>query len=387
MGKGAAGMIYLDYLSTTPCDPAVVKAMLPWFGEDFGNPHSPHGPGRKAAAAVERARESVARLLGVEAREIVFTSGATEANNLAIKGAARHLARLGDPRRRIVTVATEHKCVLESVRDLESEGFEAVVLGVDGEGRVDPEAMREALKVPTLLVSIMAANNETGVLQDIPQLAAIVKEHGALMHVDLAQMAGKMPVSLRDVDLASVSAHKMYGPKGIGALYVRRKPRVRLEPLFSGGGQERGLRSGTLPTPLIVGFGEAADLAAATMGDEAARQVFLRDDLWAQLREGLPGIALNGSGAPRLAGALNVCLPDGCRALDVLEACPDVAASTGSACTAAEIAPSYVLTAMRLSAEKASRCLRLSVGRSTSKADIDRAASLLIAAARACQPN
>lgn len=380
-------MIYLDYLSTTPCDPAVVKAMLPWFGEDFGNPHSPHGPGRKAADAVERARESVARLLGVEAREIVFTSGATEANNLAIKGAARHLARLGDPRRRIVTVATEHKCVLESVRDLEREGFEAVVLGVDGEGRVDPEALREALKVPTLLVSIMAANNETGVLQDIPQLAQIVKEHGALMHVDLAQMAGKMPVSLRDVDLASVSAHKMYGPKGIGALYVRRKPRVRMEPLFTGGGQERGFRSGTLPTPLIVGFGEAADLAAAGLGDEAARQVFLRDDLWAQLREGLPGIVLNGAGAPRLAGALNVCLPDGVRALDVLEACPDVAASTGSACTAAEIAPSYVLTAMGLSAEKASRCLRLSVGRSTSKADIDRAASLLIAAARACQPN
>ncbi|MFT8522279.1 cysteine desulfurase family protein [Gluconobacter oxydans] len=380
-------MIYLDYLSTTPCEPAVVRAMLPWFGEDFGNPHSPHGPGRKAADAVERARESVARLLSVEAREIVFTSGATEANNLAIKGATRHLARLGDPRRRIVTVATEHKCVLESVRDLEREGFEAVVLGVDGEGRVDPEALREALKVPTLLVSIMAANNETGVLQDIPQLAAIVKEHGALMHVDLAQMAGKMPVSLRDVDLASVSAHKMYGPKGIGALYVRRKPRVRLEPLFSGGGQERGLRSGTLATPLIVGFGEAGDLAASAMGDEAARQVFLRDDLWAQLREGLPGIVLNGAGAPRLAGALNVCLPDGVRALDVLEACPDVAASTGSACTAAEIAPSYVLTAMGLSAEKASRCLRLSVGRSTSKADIDRAASLLIAAARACQPN
>ncbi|KXV13571.1 cysteine desulfurase family protein [Gluconobacter oxydans] len=380
-------MIYLDYLSTTPCDPEVVRAMLPWFGEDFGNPHSPHGPGRKAADAVERARESVARLLGVEAREIVFTSGATEANNLAIKGATRHLARLGDPRRRIVTVATEHKCVLGSVRDLEREGFEAVVLGVDGEGRVDPQALREALKVPTLLVSVMAANNETGVLQDIPQLAAIVKERGALMHVDLAQMAGKMPVSLRDVDLASVSAHKMYGPKGIGALYVRRKPRVRLEPLFSGGGQERGLRSGTLPTPLIVGFGEAADLAASAMGDEAVRQVFLRDDLWAQLREGLPGIVLNGAGAPRLAGALNVCLPDGVRALDVLEACPDVAASTGSACTAAEIAPSYVLTAMGLSAEKASRCLRLSVGRSTSKADIDRAASLLIAAARACQPN
>ena len=380
-------MIYLDYLSTTPCDPAVVAAMLPWFGEDFGNPHSVHGPGRKAAQAVERAREGVAGLLGVEAREIVFTSGATEANNLAIKGAARHLVRLGDPRRRIITVATEHKCVLESVRALAAEGFEAVVLGVDSDGRVDPEALREALKVPTLLVSIMAANNETGVLQDIPQLAALVKAAGALMHVDLAQMAGKMPVSLKDVDLASVSAHKMYGPKGIGALYVRRRPRVRLEALFSGGGQERGFRSGTLPTPLVVGFGVAAELAVANMADEAVRLGLLRDDLWVQLQNGLPGIALNGAGAPRLAGALNVCLPEGLRALDVLEACPDVAASTGSACTAAEIAPSYVLTAMGLSAQKASQCLRLSVGRSTSKADIDRAAELLIAAARTCQPN
>ena len=384
---GAMGMIYLDHFSTTPCDPAVVKAMLPWFGEDFGNPHSLHGSGRKAAQAVERARESVAGLIGAEAREIVFTSGATEANNLAIKGAARHLARLGDPRRRIITVATEHKCVLESVRALASEGFEAVVLGVDADGRVDPEALRKALEVPTLLVSIMAANNETGVLQDIPQLAGIVKAAGALMHVDLAQMAGKMPVSLKDVDLASVSAHKMYGPKGIGALYVRRRPRVRLEPLFSGGGQERGFRSGTLPTPLVVGFGAAAELAAASMAEEAVRQAVLRDDLWAQLQGGLPGIALNGRTVPRLAGALNVCLPEGLRALDVLEACPDVAASTGSACTAAEIAPSYVLTAMGLSAQKASQCLRLSVGRSTSKADIDRAAGLLIAAARTCQPN
>ncbi|MBS1055895.1 cysteine desulfurase family protein [Gluconobacter kondonii] len=380
-------MIYLDYLSTTPCDPAVVAAMLPWFGEDFGNPHSVHGSGRKAAEAVERAREGVAGLLGVEAREIVFTSGATEANNLAIKGGARHLVRLGDPRRRIITVATEHKCVLESVRALAAEGFEAVVLGVDSDGRVDPEALREALKVPTLLVSMMAANNETGVLQDIPRLAALVKAAGALMHVDLAQMAGKIPVSLKDVDLASVSAHKMYGPKGIGALYVRRRPRVRLEALFSGGGQERGFRSGTLPTPLVVGFGVAAELAVANMADEAVRLGLLRDDLWVQLQNGLPGIALNGVGAPRLAGALNVCLPGGLRALDVLEACPDVAASTGSACTAAEIAPSYVLTAMGLSAQKASQCLRLSVGRSTSKADIDRAAELLIAAARTCQPN
>ncbi|EHH68179.1 cysteine desulfurase family protein [Gluconobacter morbifer] len=378
-------MIYLDHFSTTPCDPAVLETMLPWFAQDFGNPHSVHEPGLAAAAAVEQARESVARLVGAEAREIVFTSGATEANNLAIKGAARHAARMGNLRRRIITIATEHKCVLESVRDLAAEGFEPVILGVDREGQVDPGALREALQVPTLLVSIMAANNETGVVQDLATLAPIVKGQGALLHVDMAQMAAKCPVSLDGIDLASFSAHKMYGPKGIGALYVRRRPRVRLAPLFSGGGQERDLRSGTLPTPLIAGFGKAADIARERLEEDAIRLEMLRDDLWKQLQENLPGVEQNGAGAPRLPGGLNLSLPEGVKALDVLKWLPDVAISTGSACSAAEVTPSYVLMAMGLSPEKASRCLRLSVGRSTSKPDIDRAARSLIAAVRACQ--
>ncbi|MFT8366887.1 MAG: aminotransferase class V-fold PLP-dependent enzyme, partial [Gluconobacter cerinus] len=259
-------MIYLDYFSTTPCASEVVEAMLPWFTEDFGNPHSVHGPGQKAAQAVDAARQTIADLIGAEARELVFTSGATEANNLAIKGAARHLKRMGNERRRVITVSTEHKCVLESVRDLETEGFDPLILGVDGQGRVDPEALREALSVPTLLVSIMTANNETGILQDIPLLSRIAHEAGALFHTDMAQMAGKLPVSLDGIDLASFSAHKMYGPKGIGALYVRRRPRVRLQSLFSGGGPGRAVRSGPMPTPRVGGVGEAAARAESRLG-------------------------------------------------------------------------------------------------------------------------
>ncbi|MBS1040941.1 cysteine desulfurase [Gluconobacter cerinus] len=380
-------MIYLDYFSTTPCAPEVVEAMLPWFAEDFGNPHSVHGPGQKAAQAVDAARQTIADLIGAGARELVFTSGATEANNLAIKGAARHLKRMGDERRRVITVSTEHKCVLESVRDLETEGFDPLILGVDGQGRVDPEALREALSVPTLLVSIMTANNETGILQDIPLLSRIAHEAGALFHTDMAQMAGKLPVSLDGIDLASFSAHKMYGPKGIGALYVRRRPRVRLQPLFSGGGQERAFRSGTLPTPLVVGFGKAAELAKRRLDTDILQISALRDDLWHQIETALPGCELNGCEVSRLPGALNFCLPEGVRATDILERVPEVAMSTGSACSSAEITPSYVLTAMGLSAEKASRCLRLSVGRSTSKPGIDRAAALLIEAVRTCQPS
>lgn len=370
-------MIYLDNFATTKCDPAVLEAMLPSFTEKFANPHSAHAAGQEAHAAVERARAQVAALIGAEPREVIFTSGATESNNLAIKGAARYAARAGDRRKRIVTVATEHKCVLESVRDLEAEGFEPVILGVDSSGLADEAELREALQTPTLLVSIMAANNETGVLQDIPSLGAVVKEAGALFHVDMAQRAGKLPVFLEGVDLASFSAHKMYGPKGIGALYVRRRPRARLLPLFSGGGQERGLRSGTLPVPLAVGFGAAAAIAQERLDSESAHIAVLRNRLWARLEAAIPGIALNGQGAPRLPGALNIRLP--VAAPDVLAALPELAASTGSACTAAEVAPSYVLTAMGLSGEEASRCLRLSVGRFTSSAEIDRAAEALIA--------
>ena len=379
--------VYLDNQATTRCDPRVLAAMLPWFSEDYGNPHSvEHAMGRRAEAAVEAARAEVAALLGAGTNEVVFTSGATEANNIAIKGAARHAAAYlaaGEttPRRRIVTVATEHKCVLQSVADLAQEGFEPVFLAVGADGLLDPEALRAALAEPTLLVSVMAANNETGVLQDIPALAAIAKQAGALFHTDLAQAAGKIPLALDAwrVDLASVSGHKMYGPKGVGALYVRRRPRVRIAPLFSGGGQERGLRSGTLPTPLIVGFGTACRLAQAEMAEETARVAALRARLLDRLRAALPGLVVNGSMTARLAGNLNLTFP-AAAARAIMEGAPELCVSTGSACSSAEVEPSYVLRAMGIGDPAAGRSLRLSVGRFTSAAEIDYAAAALAAA-------
>jgi cysteine desulfurase len=374
--------VYLDNQATTRCDPRVLQAMLPWFSEDYGNPHSvEHVMGKKAEAAVEAARAEVGKLLGAEPREVVFTSGATEANNIAIKGAARFAASMGGPRRRVVTVATEHKCVLEAVADLAAEGFEPVVLPVRSDGRLDPAVLADALAVPTLLVSVMAVNNETGVVQDIPGLAAITKQAGALFHSDLAQAVGKIAIDLTGwkVDLASVSGHKIYGPKGIGALFVRRRPRVRVMPLFSGGGQERGLRSGTLATPLIVGLGEACRLAGAEMASDAERVGRLRDGLLKRLRGGVPGIHLNGSADARIAGNLNVTFP-AASALDLMAALPDLCVSTGSACSSAEIEPSYVLRALGLSDEQASRTLRIGIGRFTSAADIDYAADALSAA-------
>ena len=381
--------VYLDNQATTPCDPRVVAAMLPWFTERFGNPHSAeHALGQQAADAVEAARAEVATLIGAEPREVVLTSGATEANNIAIKGAARHALRMGDARRRVVTAATEHKCVLESVADLADEGFEPVVLPVGADGRLDPDALRAALAVPTLLVSVMAVNNETGVVQDIAALAAITREAGALFHTDAAQAVGKVPLDVAGIDLLSISAHKLYGPKGVGALYVRRRPRVRLAPLFSGGGQERGLRSGTLPTPLVVGFGEACRLARAEMAGEAERLAGLRDRLLDALRRDLPGLRLNGSAAHRIAGNLNLTFP-GAGALDLLRAVPDLCASTGSACSSAEVEPSYVLRAMGLAPGEAARTLRLGLGRFTSAADVDFAAAALARAhlAAAARPS
>ncbi len=379
--------VYLDNQATTRCDPRVVAAMLPWFTEQYGNPHSvEHVMGRTAEAAVETARGHVAALLGADEREIVFTSGATESNNIAIKGAARFAARYGDNaspdgRRRIVTVATEHKCVLESVGDLKDEGFEPVFLPVGPDGLLDPDVLREALRVPTLLVSVMAVNNEIGVIQDIAGHAAIAKAAGALFHTDIAQAVGKIPVDLTGwkVDLASVSGHKIYGPKGVGALFVRRRPRARVLPLFSGGGQERGLRSGTLPAPLIVGLGEACRLAGEEMASDTARIAELRDSLLDRLRALVPGIAINGSTARRIAGNLNVTFPAE-TALAMLERMPDLCVSTGSACSSAEVEPSYVLRALGLSDDQAARTLRIGVGRFTSPADIDYAASALAAA-------
>jgi cysteine desulfurase len=370
--------IYLDNQATTPCDPRVVAAMLPWFGQRFGNPASvEHAMGREAEAAVEAARAEVAALIGAQPREVVFTSGATESNNLAIKGAARHATRRGEVRRRIVSVATEHKCVLESVRDLAAEGFEPVLLEVGGDGLVDADALRRALAVPTLLVSVMAANNEIGVVQPIRDLAAIARAAGALFHTDAAQAFGKLPLDVTwGIDLMSISGHKIYGPKGIGALYVRRRPRVRLEPLFSGGGQERGLRSGTLAAPLIVGLGEAARLARLEMADEAARLALLRARLLGRLEAMVPGIVVNGSLAARLPGNLNVTFPRATAAA-LMAAVPELCVSTGSACSSAELEPSYVLRALGLAEAAAARSLRFGIGRFTSAADIDFAASAL----------
>jgi cysteine desulfurase len=374
--------VYLDNQATTRCDPRVVEAMLPWFTEDYGNPHSvEHVMGLKAEAAVEAARAQVAALIGAEPNEVIFTSGATESNNIAIKGAARFAARMGDARRRIITVATEHKCVLESVADLAEEGFEPVFLPVRPDGLLEPDVLRQALAVPTLLVSVMAVNNETGVIQDIAELAAIVKQAGALLHSDMAQAVGKVPVDVTrwKVDLASISGHKLYGPKGVGALFVRRRPRVRLAPLFSGGGQERGLRSGTLPAPLIVGLGEACRLAGQEMVAEADRVAGLRGGLLDRLRRDVPGIRLNGSKQARIAGNLNVTFP-GATAQALMEAVPDLCVSTGSACSSAAVEPSYVLRALGLSDDEASRTLRIGIGRFTSAADIDYAAAALAAA-------
>lgn len=369
--------VYLDNQATTACDPRVVAAMLPWFTEHYGNPHSAeHAMGRAAEAGVERARAQVAALIGADSREVVFTSGATEANNLAIKGAARHALRHGDPaRRRVITAATEHKCVLESVADLEAEGFEPVVLPVGPDGLVDGAVLARALEVPTLLVSIMTVNNETGVIQDVAALAALARTAGSLFHTDAAQAAGTVPIDVgaMGIDLLSLSAHKIYGPKGVGALFVRRRPRVRLAPLFSGGGQERGMRSGTIPPPLVVGLGEACALVMAERDADASRIRALRDTLLAGL--GPAGVRLNGHATRRVPGNLNLTFPR--EALALLQAVPELCASTGSACTSAEVEPSHVLRAMGLPRAEALRTLRLGLGRFTSAADVAFAAERL----------
>src|SRR5947208_3909513 len=334
--------IYLDNQSTTPVDPRVLEAMLPYFTEHFGNPHSTsHAYGRAAAEAIERARGEIAALIQADPREIVFTSGATEANNLAIKGAA-HFARAhpqnGQVRDHIVALQTEHKCVLESCRALEREGFAVTYLAVEPDGLVSLAALAEALSERTLLVSVMAAHNEIGVIQPLAEIGALCRSKGVLFHSDAAQAVGKIPLDVEAmrIDLMSISGHKVYGPKGVGALYIRRRPRVRLLPLIDGGGQERGLRSGTLPTPLCVGLGRAAALAAAEMGEEAKRLHGLRDRLYRNLSRRVPDVQLNGDGERRLPGSLNFSFP-GTTAPDLIEACPSIAMSTGSACTSASV--------------------------------------------------
>jgi cysteine desulfurase len=379
--------IYLDNQASTPLDPRVLEAMLPYFTEHFGNPHSEsHVYGKNAMAAIEAARGELARLIGADPREIVVTSGATEANNLALKGVA-HFARAHpmpgrEPRDQIITLATEHKCVLESAAALAREGFAVTYLPVEPSGLVALDRLAAALTDRTLLVSVMAAHNEIGVIQPLAELGALCRARGVLFHTDAAQAVGKIPLDVEamQIDLMSISGHKMYGPKGVGALYVRRRPRVRLVPLIDGGGQERGLRSGTLPTPLCVGLGRAAALAAAEMAEEAERIRGLRDRLQANLLRRVGGLVINGDTGHRLPGNLNLSFP-GLSAPDLIEACPSVAMSTGSACTSATVEPSYVLRALGLSDALANASIRLGLGRFTTAAEVDFAVDALAAAA------
>ncbi len=378
--------IYLDNHATTPVDPRVLAAMRPWWESNFANPGSvEHEMGRAAEKAVDVARAQVAELIAADPAEIILTSGATESNNLAIKGAARFARASGNERRRVVTLATEHKCVLESVKDLAAEGFEPVVLPVRTDGLLDLDLLDATLAAaPTLLVSVMAVNNEIGVIQDLAAIGETAKRHGALFHTDAAQAAGRVPLDVAEIraDLLSLSGHKIYGPKGIGALYVRRRPRVRLAPLFSGGGQERGLRSGTLPAPLVVGLGEAARIAKDEMLLDAGRIAGQRDRFLAALQAEVPGIEVNANRERRVAGNLSIAFPGGVTAQALMEGAPEVCVSTGSACSSAEVEPSHVLQALGLPEARARSTLRIGIGRFTSPAEVDLAAAALGAAWR-----
>jgi cysteine desulfurase len=361
----------MDNHATTRTDPRVVEAMLPYFTEHFGNAASrTHVFGWKAEEAVDRARGQVAALIGAEPREVVFTSGATESNNLAIKGACRlhrHEAN------HVITVATEHRAVLDPCRRLESEGFRVTFLPVDRFGRVSPQQVADAITPQTVLVSVMLANNEVGTLQPVAAIGQRCKERHVLLHTDATQAVGKIPVDVEvlQADLLSLSAHKLYGPKGVGALYVRRRnPHVRLEPIFDGGGHERGLRSGTLPVPLVVGLGMAGELAGAEMDADAERCRRLRDRLHAELRAQLPGVSLNGHPEERLPNNLNLSFAD-VRGEALLMALRSVAVSSGSACTSASVEPSYVLRAMGVDDELAHSSIRFGLGRFNTAEEVE----------------
>ncbi len=361
--------VYLDYQATTPVDPDVLAAMEPFWRQAFGNPHSrTHEYGWEAENAVDLAREQVALALGARSDQVVFTSGATEANNLAILGAAR--ARGGE-RRHVITFATEHPCVLGAVAALRGEGFRTTVLPVDEDGYPDLNRLEDAIGEDTAIVSVMAANNEIGTLAPLEDIVPLCRRHGAWLHTDIAQAAGKIPFAFNGLgaDLASVSGHKIYGPMGVGALLVREG--VRLDPIMKGGGQEGGLRPGTLPVPLIVGLGAALEKATSMMEEEGTRTAALRDRLLTVLSEIFPDLHLNGPRENRLPGNLNFRLP-GVDSDELLPTLKDAAVSTGSACSSADRKPSHVLAAIGLDAQAISESIRLSVGRFTTEAEIDR---------------
>lgn len=366
--------LYFDYAATTPLDPLVIEAMLRVMREVYGNPASrSHAYGWEAEQLVEQAREQVAQLIHADPKEIVWTSGATESDNLAIKGAAQFYQRKG---KHIITTQIEHKAVLDTCRQLEREGFEVTYLAPCSQGLISVEKVREAIRDDTILVSVMHANNEIGVIQDIEAIGNLTRQKGIIFHVDAAQTVGKIPIDMEKnaIDLLSISAHKLYGPKGIGALFVRRKPRVRLTAQMHGGGHERGMRSGTLATHQIVGFGEACRLAAEKMEEEAPRIRFLRDKLFQGLQN-IEAVTLNGHDEKRLPNILNVSINyvEGESLIMGLKA---LALSSGSACTSASLEPSYVLRALGLSDELAHSSLRFSLGRFTTEQEIEEAIML-----------
>jgi cysteine desulfurase len=367
--------IYMDYGATTPVDPRVVDAMIPWLREHFGNPASrSHAWGWEAEAAVEKARNDVAELVGADPREIVWTSGATESDNLAIKGAAHFYKSRG---KHLITVKTEHKAVLDPMRELERQGFEATYLDVREDGLLDLEVLKAAIRPDTILISVMFVNNEIGVIQDIATIGALCREKGIIFHVDAAQATGKVEIDLKKlpVDLMSLASHKTYGPKGIGALYVCRKPRVRLEAQMHGGGHERGMRSGTLPTHQIVGMGEAFRLAKADMAQDNAKARALQQRLLDGLKD-IEQVFINGDLEKRVAQNLNMSF-NFVEGESLIMGIKGLAVSSGSACTSASLEPSYVLRALGRSDELAHSSLRMTIGRFTTEDEIDYAVSTI----------
>ncbi|GMH41000.1 hypothetical protein BSKO_08910 [Bryopsis sp. KO-2023] len=372
--------MYLDMQATTPLDPRVVDAMMPYFTDMFGNPHSrSHIYGWESENAVETARKQVAELIGADAREIIFTSGATESNNIALKGVSNFYK---EKKRHVITTQTEHKCVIDSCRHLQQQGFEVTYLPVKGDGLIDLKQLEDAMREDTVMVSVMAVNNEIGTVQPLKEIGELCRSRKIFFHTDAAQAVGKIPVNVNDmkVDLMSISGHKLYGPKGIGALYVRRRPKVRMEPQMNGGGQERGLRSGTVPTPLVVGLGSACKVALEEMDNDTRHVKNLGNRLEQGIRSQLDSVVLNGPDDLKHRYPGNVNLSFSCvEGESLIMGLKEVAVSSGSACTSASLEPSYVLRALGVDEEMAHTSLRFGIGRFTTEAEVDKAVERTVA--------
>ncbi|MEE2746070.1 MAG: aminotransferase class V-fold PLP-dependent enzyme [Pseudomonadota bacterium] len=378
--------IYLDNQSTTPVDPRVLEVMFPYFSQKFGNPHSnSHFYGWEVAEAVDIAREQVAAMIGAEKEEIFFTSGATESNNIAIKGVARYYK---NHRNHVITCVTEHMCVLDSAFQLEKEGFDVTYLRVDKAGLLDLDELKRSITNKTILVSVMAVQNEIGIIQPLSEIGAICAEQKVFFHTDAAQAIGKIPMNVREmnVNLLSLTAHKVYGPMGVGAIFVSKSPQVKLDPIFNGGGQENGLRSGTLSPALCVGFGRALELAMIEMNSEAAQLIEWRDYFWNHLRRELSGLHLNGSQTHRVAGNLNISV-EGVNADSLMSILSDLAFSSGSACTSESEESSHVLKSIGLSNELAEASFRVGLGRFNTKKDVEFSAGRFVEAIREIRSN